>query len=233
MYFCDLNFNCTFKLGTQGPSPIMKIIVQHTPKFTLKPKPIYITKMGDTVQMHCSAEDSHTNDDRALIVWSRKDGTALPFNRHSVDAGNLTIEKIEADDRGIYTCTATNEAGKVEFDTELLIETVSPKAPSNLNANSSQEAITLRWTPNYIRPDLRYFVWYRLSDAQEWRTHQVYPNDIYETTIENLEPGREYEFMVLCQDKYQDGMFSKAYRYMTKRERTLKVLYIQLFEILI
>lgn len=56
----------------------------------------------------------------------------------------------------MYTCTATNEAAKVEFDTELLIETVSPKAPSNLNANSSQDAITLRWTPNYMRPDLRY-----------------------------------------------------------------------------
>jgi len=39
-----------------------------------------------------------------------------------------------------------------------------------------------------------------------------------EGTITNLEPGREYEFMVLSQDRYGDGMFSKTYRYYTKRE---------------
>lgn len=95
-------YSCTpyNKLGTQGPSPIMKVIVQHPPEFTLKPKSIYVTKLGETVQLHCSARDSDTNDDRALIAWTRKDGTALPFNRHSVDAGNLTIENIVADDRG-------------------------------------------------------------------------------------------------------------------------------------
>lgn len=60
-------------------------------------------------------------------------------------------------------------------------------------------------------------MWYRLADALEWRTQQVFPVNAHETTIENLEPSREYEFMVLCQDRYQDGMFSKTYRYMTKR----------------
>lgn len=69
-------------------------------------------------------------------------------------------------------------------------------------------------------------VWYRLADATEWRTVRVLtrtPNRSYENfntamhaTITNLEPGKEYEFMVLSQDRFGDGMFSKTFRYFTK-----------------
>lgn len=150
-------YSCTpyNELGTAGPSPSINVIVQHPPKFTLKPSTIYVQKLGETVHMHCSATSRDSDDDRAMISWSRKDGTALPLQRHFVEGGNLTIENIVAEDRGVYTCKATNEAASITMDTELLIETVSPKSPSNLNANSSQTAITLRWTSNIIRPDLR------------------------------------------------------------------------------
>lgn len=47
-----------------------------------------------------------------------------------------------------------------------MIETFSPKAPSNLTANSSREAITIRWTQNTVRPDLKFSVWYRPVDLQ-------------------------------------------------------------------
>lgn len=50
--------------------------------------------------MQCSARDKHTDDDRSLISWSRKDGISLPLQRHKVEGGNLTIEKLTADDRG-------------------------------------------------------------------------------------------------------------------------------------
>lgn len=53
---------------------------------------------------------------------------------------------------------------------------------------------------------------------QEWRTHQVKSINKYESSIENLEPGKEYEFMVLSQDRYNDGLFSKAFRFRTKGE---------------
>lgn len=167
--------------------------------------------------MHCcSARDKHTDDDRSLISWTRKDGLPLPENRSSVEGGNLTLTNIKADDRGVYICNALNQAAKIETDAELMIETFSPKAPSNLTANSSSNAITVHWTQNYVRPDLRFSIWYRPTDAQEWRTHQVKSSYIYESTIKNLEPGREYEFMVLSQDRYNDGLFSKAFRYRTK-----------------
>lgn len=60
-------------------------------------------------------------------------------------------------------------------------------------------------------------MWYRLSDASEWRTMKLLSRHMMEATITNLEPGREYEFMVLSQDRYGDGMFSKAFKYWTKR----------------
>lgn len=206
------------ELGTEGPSSIIKVFIQHPPEFTLKPKSVYIQKLSDDVTMHCSARDKHTDDDRSLIAWTRKDGVPLPFNRHTVEGGNLTIENITADDRGVYTCSAINEAARIEADAELMVETFSPKAPSNLTANSSKDSVTIRWTQNYIRPDLKFSIWFRPADAQEWRTHQVRTTSKYESTIENLESGREYEFMVLSQDRYNDGLFSKAYRYRTKGE---------------
>jgi immunoglobulin superfamily member 9B len=203
-------------LGSEGPSSIIKVFVQHPPEFTLKPKSVYIRKLADSVTMHCSARDKHTDDDRLLIAWTRKDGIPLPFGRHAVEGGNLTLENITANDRGVYTCSAINEASKIDVDAELMIETFSPKAPSNLTANSSKDAVTLRWVQNYIRPDLKFSVWYRPVDAMEWRTHQEDSSTSYQSTIENLEPGREYEFMVLSQDRYNDGLFSKAFRYRTK-----------------
>lgn len=71
----------------------------------------------------------------------------------------------------------------------------------------------------YIRSYLEYVVWYRVSDAAEWRTMKMLSQHRMEATITNLLPGREYEFMVLSQDRYGDGMFSKAFRYWTKREK--------------
>lgn len=97
-----LSFSCTpyNTLGTEGPSPIIKVIIQHPPEFTLKPKSVYIQKLGDSVTMHCSAKDKHTDDDRSLISWTRKDGVPMPFNRFSLAGGNLTILNLTGDDRG-------------------------------------------------------------------------------------------------------------------------------------
>lgn len=70
----------------------------------------------------------------------------------------------------------------------------------------------------YLRPNLEYTVWYRLTESPEWRTLRIMQKNIMEATIQNLQPGREYEFMVLSQDKYGDGMFSKTIRFSTQGE---------------
>lgn len=70
----------------------------------------------------------------------------------------------------------------------------------------------------YIRSYLEYIVWYRQTNATEWRTMRMVSKNQMQATITNLEPGQEYEFMVLSQDRFGDGMFSKAFRYFTKGE---------------
>lgn len=79
-------YSCTpyNDLGTDGPSPLIQVIVQRPPQFTLKPKPIYMTKLGESLTMTCDATD-RDGSHRALIQWTRKDGIALPFARVSFE----------------------------------------------------------------------------------------------------------------------------------------------------
>lgn len=144
-------YSCTpyNALGTEGPSSLIQVIVQRPPIFTLKPKPIYVHKLGDTVVMHCDATDPDGTN-HAVVQWRRKDGVQLPFSRVYFEGTNFTIETINETDRGIYQCTATNEAATIAVDTELLIENVAPRPPYNLTANSSDTAITLRWEPGIV-----------------------------------------------------------------------------------
>lgn len=76
----------------------------------------------------------------------------------------------------------------------------------------------------YIRPYLEYVVWYRMVDATEWRTMRLVSQTRHQANITNLEPGCEYEFMVLSQDRFGDGMFSKTFRYFTTGEYKYKKL---------
>ncbi|KAI8118003.1 Protein borderless [Lucilia cuprina] len=152
------------------------------------------------------------SDNRASI----KDGSPLPEERATIKDGTLTITNLIETDRGMYECVATNEAATITAETELMIENLSPRPPYNLTANSSETTITIRWQPGYLRPNLEYTVWYRLTDAPEWRTMRIVQKNVMEATIQHLQPGREYEFMVLSQDKYGDGMFSKQFRFSTQ-----------------
>ena len=44
---------------------------------------------------------------------------------------------------------------------------------------------------------------------------KIVSRKITEATINNLSPGKEYEFMVLSQDRHGDGMFSKRVKVFT------------------
>lgn len=67
-----------------------------------------------------------------------------------ISGSNITIDRINETDRGIYQCTATNEAAAITTDTEIMIENVPPRPPYNLSANSSDTVITLRWEPGNL-----------------------------------------------------------------------------------
>ncbi|XP_037816423.1 protein borderless [Lucilia sericata] len=211
------SYTCTpyNDLGTDGPSPVINVIVLRPPIFTITPKAIYIQKLGETTELPCQAID-RDGTNHPSIDWKRKDGSPLPEERATIKDGTLTITNLIETDRGMYECVATNEAATITAETELMIENLSPRPPYNLTANSSETTITIRWQPGYLRPNLEYTVWYRLTDAPEWRTMRIVQKNVMEATIQHLQPGREYEFMVLSQDKYGDGMFSKQFRFSTQ-----------------
>lgn len=79
LYFTKINdehagrYTCTpyNTLGTSGSSPVIRVIVQRPPHFKIKPKQIYITKLGDTVEMHCNARDPTRDDELAPVDWIR------------------------------------------------------------------------------------------------------------------------------------------------------------------
>ncbi|KAL9929288.1 protein borderless isoform X2 [Glossina fuscipes] len=216
------SYTCTpfNELGTDGPSPVINVIVLRPPIFTVTPKAIYIQKLGETVELPCQAID-RDGSNHPSIDWKRKDGHALPSKRHQIEGGNLTLTSLHETDRGIYECFATNEAATITAETELMIENLTPRPPYNLTANSTETSITVRWQPGYLRPNLEYTVWYRLTDAPEWRTMRILQKNVMEATIQHLLPGREYEFMVLSQDKHGDGMFSKQIRFSTQPSKVI------------
>lgn len=50
-----------------------------------------------------------------------------------------------------------------------------------------------------------------------------------ELTINNLLPGTEYEFMVLSQDRFGDGMFSKPHKFYTNGMIFAAIFFIIIF----
>ncbi|XP_044008144.1 protein borderless isoform X2 [Aphidius gifuensis] len=210
------SYSCTpyNELGTDGPSPSITVVVQRPPIFTVTPQRLYMRKLGESLEIPCEAKDGDQSQ-QPSIVWF-KDGSPLSQDRAIVNGGNLTIEKVQEQDRGLYQCSASNGAATVVADAELVILSYPPRAPYGLWANSSKNSITLTWVPGYVRPKMEYAVWYRPTDTSEWKTIKIPSKKITEATIPNLIPGQEYEFMVLSQDKNGDGMFSKSLRVLTQ-----------------
>jgi hypothetical protein len=178
-------YTCTpfNELGSIGASPSMTVFVQRPPVFTLRPSSLYVRRVGDGVDMGCVAiEEGNPEYARPPIVsWMRvrklesltldahelskgcyyvqKDGVELPSGRHVVSSGNLTMEGLKREDSGIYLCVARNEAARLVAETELLVEETVSKAPHSLAANSSHDAIALKWTPGARRPAQETTVW--------------------------------------------------------------------------
>ncbi|XP_060531403.1 protein borderless [Cylas formicarius] len=209
------SYTCTpyNDLGTQGSSPPMHVFVQKAPVFTRIPHNLYLKKLGETVELPCDAKDGD-NGHKPMIVWYKKE-SSLPVGRYTIKDGNLTITDVEQEDRGIYQCSATNKAATVTTETELLVENIPSSAPYNLTAISSPTSVHLTWLSRRHR-NVEFSIWYKKIETTEWRTHQVPSSRSLEATITNLEPGKEYEFMVLCKDDTGDGPFSKSIRVWTK-----------------
>ncbi|KAL1139793.1 hypothetical protein AAG570_006770 [Ranatra chinensis] len=198
--------------GTQGSSGQMEVLVRKPPVFTVEPEPLYQRKVGETVEMHCDAQEAEGTQ-KPAIQWQRRDGQPLQRNRVRVTGGNITIESLRRSDFGFYQCVASNEVATIVTATQLVVEGTQPHAPYNVTANASQFSVTLQWLPGYSGgPDYKqdYTIWYRESGESEWSTIPVTPSGSTQVTINRLLPGTTYEFQVIGKNALGDGMLSKV-----------------------
>ncbi|XP_076239839.1 protein turtle isoform X1 [Calliopsis andreniformis] len=198
--------------GTQGSSGPMEVLVRNPPVFTLEPEPIYQKKVGETVEMHCDAQEAEGTQ-KPTIQWHRRDGASIQRNRAKTVGGNLTIESLRRSDFGFYQCIASNEVATISASTQLIVEGTQPHAPYNVTGTATEFSVTLTWLPGYSGgPDYKqdYTIWYRESGTSEWETIPVTPSGSTTVTINRLTPGTLYEFKVIGKNALGDGMLSKV-----------------------
>ncbi|XP_031342053.1 protein turtle isoform X5 [Photinus pyralis] len=196
--------------GTQGSSGPMEVLVRKPPVFTVELEPMYQRKVGETVEMHCDAQEAEGTQ-RPTVQWQRRDGSSLDKNRVKITGGNITIEGLKRSDFGFYQCVASNEVATIVTATQLVVEGTQPHAPCNLTANASEFAVTLSWLPGYSGgPDYKqdYTIWYREAGVSEWSTIPVTPSGSTQVTINRLAPGATYEFQVVGKNALGEGMMS-------------------------
>ncbi|CAH4037810.1 unnamed protein product [Pieris brassicae] len=198
--------------GTQGSSGPMEVLVRKPPVFTVEPEPLYQRKVGESVEMHCEAQEAEGTQ-RPTVVWRRRDGLPLQKSRVRALGGNITIDTLRRQDFGIYQCVASNEVATIVADTQLVIEGTQPHAPYNVSGTATEFQVTLRWQPGYAGgPDYKqdYTIWYREAGFSEWTKVPVTPSGATFVTINRLQPGTTYEFQVNSKNTIGEGMMSKA-----------------------
>ncbi|XP_032453403.1 protein turtle isoform X3 [Nasonia vitripennis] len=196
--------------GTQGSSGYMEVLVRNPPVFTVEPQPMYQRKVGETVEMHCAAQES-SGTQKPTVTWQRKDGEELARGRAKVVGGNLTIENLKQQDFGVYECVVSNEVATIVKSTHLIVEGTQPHAPHNVTGVADQFSVTLSWQPGYSGgPDYKqdYTIWHREEGAQEWKTIPVTPSGSTTVTISRLKSGTNHEFQVVGKNALGDGMSS-------------------------
>ncbi|KYN11717.1 Protein turtle [Trachymyrmex cornetzi] len=198
--------------GTQGSSGPMEVLVRNPPVFTLEPEVVYTKKVGETVEMHCDAQEADGTQ-KPTIQWHRRDGGPIQRTRSKIIGGNLTIESLRRADFGFYQCVASNEVATISASTQLIVEGTQPHAPYNVSGTATQFAVSLTWLPGYSGgPDYKqdYTIWYRESGTSEWKTIPVTPSGSTSVTINNLTPSTLYEFQVIGKNALGEGMLSKV-----------------------
>ncbi|KAG6453114.1 protein turtle isoform X3 [Manduca sexta] len=198
--------------GTQGSSGPMEVLVRKPPVFTVEPEPLYQRKVGESVEMHCEAQEAEGTQ-RPSVTWRRRDGLPLQKSRVRALGGNITIDTLRRQDFGIYQCVASNEVATIVADTQLVIEGTQPHAPYNVSGTATEFQVTLRWQPGYAGgPDYKqdYTIWYREAGFSEWTKVPVTPSGATFVTINRLQPGTTYEFQVNSKNTIGEGMMSKA-----------------------
>lgn len=116
----------------------------------------------------------------------------MPVGRYSIREGNLTIMNIHEEDRGLYQCSATNEAATITAETELMVEDIPARAPYNLSATAIGNSVNIKWMAGVKGSHVDYSIWYKPVNSKEGKMLKVSTKKALEATISNLLPGNYF-----------------------------------------
>ena len=92
------------------------LVVVFPPQFIVKPPSKVVALVGDNFKLNCSG----TGDPQPKVSWKKRGGH-LPVGRSKLINGDLEIRSVTVNDKGIYSCVATN-AGLFKAETDTFLE---------------------------------------------------------------------------------------------------------------
>ena len=92
------------------------LVVVSPPRFTVKPPAKVVVLVGGMLILNCTA----TGDPQPVVTW-KKQGGQLPVRRSQQINSDLVIRSVTVNDKGIYSCVATN-AGVFRAEADTFIE---------------------------------------------------------------------------------------------------------------
>jgi neurotrimin len=95
---------------------IINVVVRPSLDLQHTSSDVYATQ-GDDVDLTCNATGRPTPD----IQWTRLGGALLPIGQEKLMGSVLSIKNVQADDRGVYRCQATNSVGVAQTDITLSV----------------------------------------------------------------------------------------------------------------
>ena len=90
-------------LRAHGDIKLPLLVVVSPPRFTVKPPAKVDAWVAGILILNCTA----TGDPQPVLTW-KKQGGQLPVGRSQQINGDLVIRSVTVNDKGIYSCVATN-----------------------------------------------------------------------------------------------------------------------------
>uniref|UniRef100_A0A8C9ZX81 Immunoglobulin superfamily member 9B n=1 Tax=Sander lucioperca TaxID=283035 RepID=A0A8C9ZX81_SANLU len=199
-------------LGTMGMSPPATLVLKDPPYFNVRPGGEYRQEAGRELVIPCAASG---DPDIPSITW-RKVGKPSKSKHNILPSGSLQFLSLSKEDHGEWECVATNVVTSITASTRILVIGTSPHAPGNIHVLPSTTSANVSWEPGYDGGfEQTFSVWYgpvsKKTDfgPHDWHSMPVSGAQTW-LVVPGLEPGTEYQFSVLAQNKLGTGPFSEV-----------------------
>jgi nephron len=189
---------------------------------------------GEKARMVCRVQAAP----KPLFAWSR-DSKILDITqsgKYSIESRQidpltyesvLMVEKVNANDYGLYECKAKNERGESAENVRLDV-TSKPDTPLNLNVlNTTHDSVTLAWTPGFDGGlKATYKIRYREPSVNRYHFVDTLPN-AHKLIVEGLKTNTVYLFSIMA----MNNLGESAWRPDLTKAQTKSEFYVILSEL--